>query len=339
MPALTAIDQVGVKKDIKDLVYNVDQKGTPLIAMIQKNPKLTNLLFQWQVDSFDPVDLDTHLDGKDLADSDFGSNMNRVMLSGRLQQRVKGFRVSPAAQDVSEVAGVKDEFGLSIQKAIANFKRSLEAGFLSDLDSVQGTSSNADRTRGLGSWISNSQQSDLPVPSDYLTPASSIYSGKKSEFTQQSLQDLLTSIWNVRGVKTDFILMCGSTLKTMISDFANHVPNAPTGLTTVKSFNQNSADRKIIDIIEIFEGNFGNLEIIANPFIGYNGNGDDAEEFNRLHRGYIFHPDDIHMRTRGQPEFVKNEDKGGGKRGFIRDFTGLEIRNPQSLAKIAPTDA
>lgn len=333
MAGLMESNQSGRRQDLADLIAVADAKGTPFTTMIKKGKDLVNSLFTWQADSLSDPNTDGALDGKDVADYENAAE-NRAELSNRLQIFQRTAKVSTLSQVVSDVAGVGKgkEMARAKAKKLQEVKRDMEATFLSDNDAQAQSGINPYKTRGLGSWIQNSAQSYLPVPEVYRTPAASINTTAMSSFAESDLQNVLKSIYEQTGVRKRLVLLCGSTLKSKISDFTKWQPGVSSSIAAIRTYNQDAKSKMIMATVDFYEGDFAELELIPDLFLAVGSNSTI-----RNARGYVIDPDDVELRYGELPNVKDLPDGGGGERCLIRAIAGLAVGNPLNNGKFAAT--
>jgi uncharacterized protein DUF5309 len=336
MAGLIEINQVGKREDFADVIAMIDNKSTPFTSMVPKGSEPTNTIYDWQADAYDDPVLGGIIDGKDVVDTDYvNPAAKRAKLHGRVQKFRKAFMVSDMAQNVSDVAGIgrRGEMQRAVKKVIIELKRSMEATFCSDQDSQADNGSTlAYLTRGLGSWISNTAQTDLPVPAAYLTPATSIYTGLTSAILEDDVNALMESAYGQTGEQGEFDLICGTALKKRFSSYATYVPNGVSNVP-LRVYNQDSNAKSIVNTVDMWEGDFGRVKLILSLYLAANS----AVANVRNGRGYFLDWDDVELRYNRQPGYKENPDLGGGPRGYVDAICGLVVYNPLAFAKIAPT--
>lgn len=177
MPSLTSRNQSGRREDLSDVIAVVDARSCEVSSMLPKGEEPTNPLMQWQADSYLSPNIVGIVEDKDR--TEFENHAPRKTLQGRIQIVERAPKVSRIAQQVSNVAGVgrKKEFAKSVAKAITVAKRDIECRILCDDDSQEDNGMVGYETRGMFTWVRATAQSDLPVPTEFLTPASSILTG------------------------------------------------------------------------------------------------------------------------------------------------------------------
>lgn len=336
MPLLTINDQIskGLREDLSDLIAVVDAKSKPLLALAKKGAELVNPdVHSWQADGYNTPSFDGVLSSDDVSTYDSPA-AQRAKLSGRCQKFRRSIMVDDFAANISDVAGVgrKKEMARGAAKSIEEIGRDIEAAFCSDRDSQQQSGSNPYRTRGLGAWIASAAQSDLPVDSNYRTPAGSITSTATDSITEGSIQNLLQSIYEQTGTVKNLVLLCGPTLKRRFTEFTRTQAGSTNVALNVKTYNTDAADKKITATIDMFEGDFGSLQLLPSLLLAQ-----DGLAAVQSRRGYIIDPEMVEVRYGRRPAFRELEDRGGGPRGIIDAIAGLVVHSPKGFGKIAST--
>ena len=337
MALLTINDQIskGLREDLSDLIAVVDAKSKPLLALAKKGAELVNPdVFSWQADGYNAPSFAGVMSGDDVSTYDSPA-AQRAKLSGRCQKFRRSIMVDDFAANISDVAGVgrKKEMARGAAKSIEELGRDIEAAFCSDSDSVQQTGASTPyRTRGLGSWISASAQTDLPVPSDYRSVSGAITTTATDSITEGSIQNLLQSIYEQTGTVKNLVLLCGPTLKRRFTEFTRTQAGSTNVALNVKTYNTDAADKKITATIDMFEGDFGSLQLLPSLLLAQ-----DGLAAVQSRRGYILDPEMVEVRYGRRPAFRELEDRGGGPRGIIDAIAGLVVHNPKGFGKIAST--
>lgn len=347
MAILLETGQTAKREDLADLLSRIDAKGTPLSSMIPKGQEPTNTLFEWVVDDHEAPASAGHVDGLDFASGDYGNmSPNRAKCAGRVQVFQKPFGVSLLAEEVSDVAGVgrKAEMRESIKKALVSVKRGIEVRISDENDSqadagTGASGSNAYLTRGLFSWVgytggTSAQPSDQAIPSGFTTPAASIKTPAaatlSADFDEGDIQDILESLFNTTGGNSSFALVCGTKLKRRFTDFTTYQSglNSSTQVA-LRTYNQDSSSKKVISTVDVFIGDFGQVDLIPSHWLR-----DSATDAKSAASGLVLDTSLLKLRYNSLPSFQEVEDRGGGKKGFIRAICGLQVTNPTGLGAI-----
>jgi len=324
----------GLREDLADVISIVDNKNCPVTSTARKGADITNPgVFSWQADEYKEPSFDGVLTNSDVATFDDASS-TRALLSGRAQKFRRSVKVDDYTQ-ISDIAGIgkNKSFAHAVSKSLVELKRDIESAVCSDRDSQEQSGTNPYRTRGLGSWINASAQSDLPVSSAFRTPAGSINTTATGSLTESEVQSVLQSMYTVTGTMNNMMLVCGPELKRAISAFTRFSGGTDNkaGLS-IRTFSQSAESKTIIAAIDSFHGDFGVLDIVPTLF-----NAKDQAEASQLRRGYVLSPEQIELRYGRRPRFQELEDMGGGKRALVDAIAALVCMNPKGLAKFAAT--
>jgi hypothetical protein len=338
MAATLITSQTGIRQDLSDLIAVVDAKSCPVVSMAKKGAEPINPLTQWQADAFGTPSLTGVLSNSDVTASDYEDQAaNRVLLSARIQKFRRVPSVDDLANTVSEVAGIgkKKEMARAVSKSLEMLKRDMEATFCSDQNSREQSGSNAYLTRGLGRWIQNGEQGDLPVNANYRTPTGSINATATASLTENNIQDMLQSIYSQTGKVSTYSLVCGPTLKRQFTSFTRTQFASTHVASAIRVLNQKD-ENKIVSTVDIFEGDFGTLELIPSLFLAADATGAGAAAVQNG-RGYVLDMDMVELRYNRKPRFQELEDRGGGPRGIVDAICALCVKSPLALGKFAPT--
>lgn len=335
MAATLITNQVGIRQDLSDLIAVVDAKTCPVVSTAKKGSEPINPLTQWQADAFATTGVPSGvLSNADISSSDFIDNAaNRAILSARVQKFREVPSVDDLAQNISEVAGIgkKREMAKAVTKSLEQIKRSMEAAFCSDQESQEQSGSDAYLTRGLGKWIQNGAQTDLPVAAAYRTPTASINTTATASLTEANVQDVLQSIYEQTGKVSTYSLICGPNLKRAFTGFTRTQFASTNVASAIRTLNQDAEAKKITSTVDIFEGDFGTLELIPSLFLAKN-----ASTAEQLSRGYVLDMDMVELRYNRKPRFQELEDRGGGSRGIVDAICALCVKSPLGLGKFDP---
>lgn len=324
----------GLREDLADVISVVDNKNCPVTSTARKGADITNPgIFSWQANSYNEPSFDGVLSNADVTTfSD--PTANRALLSGRSQKFRRAIKVDDFTQ-ISDIAGVgkNKQFAAGVSAALVELKRDIESAVCSDHDSQEQSGTSPYLTRGLGSWISASAQTDLPVPSAYRTPSASVNATATASLTEAEVQAVLQSMYTVTGTMNNMMLVCGPELKRAFTNFTRFAGGTDNkaGLS-IRTFSQSAESGKLVSSIDSFQGDFGVLDLVPTLF-----NAKDQVEATQLRRGYVLSPDQIEIRFGRRPRFQELEDMGGGKRGLVDAIAALVCLNPKGLAKFAAT--
>jgi hypothetical protein len=323
----------GLREDLADVISVIDQKNTPVTSRIKSGSDLTNgSVFSWQADSYNDPSFDGVLTNADVTTFDDPAK-NRVLLSGRAQKFRRSIKVDDFAQNVDNIAGVgkKKEMARGVSRALIELKRDMESAFCSSNDSQEQSGTNPYKTRGLGSWISSSAQTDLPVPAAFRTPSASINTTATSSLTESDVAAVLQSVYEQTGTIDTMDLVTGPNLKKRFSEFTRYSSGSNTALST-RQYTASLNDRTVISTVDTYIGDFGTINLVPTLF-----NAKDAAAAVQSARGYLLNVDMLEIRYGRRPRFQELEDQGGGPRGLIDAIAALVCWNPKGLGEFAAT--
>jgi hypothetical protein len=324
---------IGLREDLADVISVIDQKNTPVTSRIKSGSDLTNgSVFSWQADSYNDPSFDGVLTNADVTTFDDPAK-NRVLLSGRAQKFRRSIKVDDFAQNVDNVAGVgkKKEMARGVSRALIELKRDMESAFCSSNDSQEQSGINPYKTRGLGSWISSSAQTDLPVPASFRTPSASINTTATSSLTESDVAAVLQSVYEQTGTIDTMDLVTGPNLKKRFSEFTRYSSGSNTALST-RQYTASLNDRTVISTVDTYIGDFGTINLVPTLF-----NAKDAAAAVQSARGYLLNMDMLESRYGRRPRFQELEDQGGGPRGLVDAIAALVCWNPKGLGEFAAT--
>lgn len=333
MAELLPSNQVGAREDLADLIAIADQKATPLVSAARKSTAPTNPLFSWLVDGYAAVDRSGVLSNED-ATTFSNPAEQRARLYGRIQKLWRKPKVSDIAESVSDTAGIgiKREMANAVTRSLKEIARDLEAVFCSDQDSTEESGATPFKTRGLGSWISSSAQSDsgTAVPAAYRTPSTSISTATIADTTESVIQGLLQSVYEQTGKSKTFTLLCGPTLKRRFTEMTQVQFGTTNTAAVVRTYNADLSDNKISYKVDVFSGDFGEIMLVPSLYIRT-----DVSSAASLRSGFLVDMDGVHIRYNRRPRYTPLPDLGGGPRGVIDTIAALQVDNPLTHGKIA----
>lgn len=335
MSQLVEPNQVGKREQLFDIIALDDYKDKPLLAMLPKEQKLTNMQVSWQLDSYATPDTSGSADGEPVtAIENAAENRVRAYVYGQKFRRTAG--VGTIAEEISNVAGASEgEMARSISKKLEEISRDIECAIGSDNDTQAEVSSGKPyKLRGLGSYISSTAQTTLPIDSNFLTPSGSIDSTATGSLTEATFKGVLESIFTQYGKAQDLDLVCGTTLKKTVTGFTQ-AASGTNAYFTMRHFNQDVADKKITSNILVYEGDFNTVKLHTSLFLANTGT--STPSTTGKCRGYVLPMDRLSLHWGWQPKVTPLANDGSGPRAMIEAVVALVAKNPKVLGKFAAT--
>lgn len=316
-------NQIGKREDLADYITRVDAKSKPLLAMVPKEKELTNTRCDFQVDNFEDAEDNAVLDGADVETFDNASE-DRALLSVYCQKFRDSAQVSDMAEEVSNVAGLsKGELAESIMKKLEKLSRDIEAALCSDNDTQAQAGETPYKTRGLGSWLNSSAQATLPVDENFRTPSGSLDNTAIANLTEDIVNNILQSNYEQTGKIEEYVLLCGPTLRRRFSTFTRISAGSTNVMSTIRTYNSNASEKKISNVIDRFEGDFGNIELHPTLF-----NAKFTSTAASTRRGYLLLMKLLAIKWKRYPRVKQLEDRGGGPRFLVDAIAAFKHKNP-----------
>jgi len=323
MAQANSFDVVNNREDRMDLLTIVSPEQTPILSSQPKTSAQSATLTEWFTDDYDNVSFGGVKEGEDNTSFDDKSS-NRTTLGNRYQKFWKSYAVTDIQEAVA-TAGVGSEEAKAKSKSITELKQSMEAAIGSDNDVVVGTPLVASIMRGLGAWAN---ASTAGIDSSVRTPAASI--GTTSGLVESGFNDVLQSVFTESGVIQNMNLYAGPELQRSVSDFTRvTTANAPAPFVV----NSNQKDREIVFSVQFYRGDFANVAIVSDQFLGRVDGGGQTTQSKA--RGYLITDEQVNVSVWQAPEIFEQTDDGGGPRGHARSRASLCVKNPKGLGKFA----
>lgn len=338
----------GKREDLADMIALVDARDTPFISMSRKGSKPGNMYFRWQADQNPQPQVGGTIDGTDVSSYSNYVDGYRKELANYAQIFRRTVRVSKLAQDLADVAGVRDSLSDNVAKAIVGLKRDMEVTFTSDQLGQQDTGAGGVPylTAGAQAWIGGDNigtglniGSGSKTPS-FITPANSIVSGSNaSALSDTTVQGLLKSIFDQTGQYKSFDCIVGTDLKRAFTGLLGTTALTTTstvgvtgaGATKVQTFQRDAAADTYIQSMDVFSGDFGTVRLHPTTFIGtISGSTYTA----KTAYGLVLDMNLIETRYGGNvAQVTALPDAGGGPARLIEAVAGLVVGNPLGLGK------
>lgn len=352
MPALTALNQQGVREDLSNVFYMADAKETPFTSMVKKGKKpIDPNLWEYGLKRRGERKRGGVPDGKDVDAFDSQNPKTFVQARSEVWRRnpMVGFIAAIRARN-GGVAGVTDEMDDAIADQMEELKRDVETELLSNQDSRPDDGVNGTQTRGLGRWIWSGDVADtasgsglalaagdtssattydeLPVPVGYRTPSDQIFNGSVSAMTEAEFGDLIQAKWTNTGASSELRGFVTSAIKNRIgllskyeADVAGMTPNVQVTSGRVSG---NTLFGPSIDVYKSDWGTF-TLHPVSNDFMP------------SAYTGYFVDMKQVTIRPTEMMQPTKLPNLGGGEREMIQSILGLEAGDPRAHAKIDGT--
>lgn len=300
----SSYDAIGNREDLSDVIYNVDPTDTPFITSIPRT-KATAVLHEWQTDALAAASAtNAVLEGDDATTDAVTAT---VRLSNTCQISDKVPRVTGSQQAIV-AAGRKDELAYQIVKNAKELRRDMESSLLANNAEVTGNATTARELGGIEAWYETNVSRDAGGSSGGSgnTAASD---GTQRAFTEALLKAVIKLCWDNGGDPE--CIMVGSFNKQALSAFTGNA-------TRFKG----AEDKELVAAIEIYQSDFGDLEVIPN-------------RFQRARSAHVLQKD-MWATSYLRPVQISNLAKTGDseRRQILTEYT-LESRNEKASGIVA----
>lgn len=247
-------DAVGNREDLQDKIYMVSPEKTPVVSSIRRFD-VTQRLHEWQRDTLATPNKDNAvIEGDDRS----GSALSPTQRVANTVQLFDKTVIVSTTQEKTKSAGRSSEMKYQISKAMVELKRDVEAMTLSDNVAVQGNSTTARKSAGLGALVftnvSHGGAGATPAHNSGLATTAQT-AGTNRAFTETLLKGALQSIFTNSGEFATLISLTPSH-KGIFSGFAGIATNryqVPKGQQGV-----------IVGGADVYMSDFGELTVVPN---------------------------------------------------------------------------
>mgnify|MGYP001337256329 FL=1 len=314
MAQSTSYNTAGNREDLTDAISILEPESTPFISMMKKG-RATGTFVEVQVDRLKTSTFNGVSEGEDV-----GSFSNQAEDRARIGNYVQKFRQTWKVSDIQQLvdtAGVASEKANAEGKCVRQIKRDIEGAFCSAQDrQAEAGSGTPYKTRGMLKWLGvGGQPSDVPA---FAQNVANDTTGTQTETTFNSvLQELYTANGMPGGQLT---LIAGPSLKQEISNFSRQLA-AANGTYVV---NQDAESRKITLSVNVYEGDFGLVNIVPSTLINRTSGSETVD----ADAGLLIDPEYVAMHTLKAESSSELEDQGGGSRGYVDVIAALSCLSP-----------
>jgi hypothetical protein len=247
-------NRVGNREDLQDKIYMVSPEKTPIVSAIGRYDAKSRL-HEWQRDSLAAPNADNAvIEGDDRTGTVLAAT-GRVANTTQLFDKLA---IVSTAQEKIKTAGRPSEMKYQISKAMVELKRDMEAMVLSNNVAVQGSSSVARKSSGLGAMLStNVSHGGAGATPAHITGLATTAqtAGTNRALTEPLLKTVLQSIYTNSGE-----------MPTIISLTPSH-KGAFSGFTGIAVNRFNVAKGKqgvIVGGADVYMSDFGELTVVPN---------------------------------------------------------------------------
>lgn len=245
-----AYSAIGQRESLDDIISNISPTDNPFRTGIKKG-KATAALEEWQTDALAAASVNNAVIEGDDATLDASSPTVRL---GNYCQISDKTAVVSGTVDVVKKAGRGKELAYQKIKKGLELRNDQEAILLNNQAKSSGSSDSTPRKlAGVPSWIATNINEANDATTATGDGSDARVNGTARAFTESMLTDVLQQCWDNGGnPKT---LMVGGYNKRVVSGFDG-------GATK----NVDTKDKRLVATVDIYEGDFSTLSVVANRF-------------------------------------------------------------------------
>jgi hypothetical protein len=236
----------GNREDLSDLVDDISPTDTPTLTALPK-VKADAVLHEWTTHALAAAAANEKIEGDDGA-IDVAAPKTRLNNRTAISNKICG--VTRTQQAVSKV-GMMDALAEEVGYKMAEIKRDEELMIHANTAKVAGNDTTARKTAGIPTWIVNAATVIGANPTGDGSDTAT--NGTQRAFTESLLLEASQLAYDDGGKPT--LLILGTFNKRVASGFAGNTNR-----------NMDSADKKIINSIGVYEDDFNTMKVVADRF-------------------------------------------------------------------------
>ena len=242
-------DAVGIREDLKDVIYNISPEETPFYSKSSKT-SAKNTLVEWQTDSLRASAANAHIEG-DATTAEARSSTTRL---GNYCQIFKNAVVVPDTDEGLDKAGRAKEVAYQTLKIAKEQKLDIEKALFDNNARVAGNSTTARELAGVPAWLTTSTDfgaNEGADPTGDGTDARTDETTTLIAFSQARFDGVMQSIWE-EGGKPETVYL---------SAFQQNLALGFTGNNNQRSAVQ-AGDERVIKSLAVYVTPWGTVEFM-----------------------------------------------------------------------------
>ena len=242
-------DAVGIREDLKDVIYNISPEETPFYTKARKTTA-KNTLVEWQTDSLRASAANAHIEG-DATTAEARSATTRL---GNYTQIFKNAVVVPDTDDGLDKAGRAKEIAYQTLKIAKEQKLDIEAALFANNARVAGNSTTARELAGAPAWLVTNTSfgaNEGANPTGDGTDARTDETTTLLAFDQTRFDTVMQSIWEAGG-KPDTVYLSAFQMNKALSFSGNNNQRSQV----------QAGDERVIKSLAVYVTPWGTVEFM-----------------------------------------------------------------------------
>jgi hypothetical protein len=242
-------DAVGIREDLKDVIYNISPEETPFYSKSSKT-SARNTLVEWQTDSLRASAANAHIEG----DATAGEARSATTRLGNYTQIFKNAVVVPDTDEGLDKAGRAKEVAYQTLKIAKEQKLDIEKALFDNNARAAGNSTTARELAGAPAWLTTNTvfgANEGADPTGDGTDARTDETTALTAFDQTKFDTVMQSIWE-EGGKPDTVYLSAFQMNKALGFTGNN--------------NQRSAvqagDERVIKSLAVYVTPWGSVEFM-----------------------------------------------------------------------------
>lgn len=252
--------QKGQSEDFENAIYNVTPWETPMLSAIGRG-KASGKNHKWQTDALDTAAANAQLEGDDAPS--LGSVAATSELNNYTQISRKVIGVTGTMEAIDRY-GRSSEMAYQTAKAAKSLKVDIDYAICQNQQGTSGSTAAARTSGGMEAWLQSNQVATANASTNTTgagwTSTGTIQASADTTttvmtYTEQSLKDLITAIWNNSNGTPDIIAVSGKNKSLMSTSTFGGIA---TRFRDVGSKQQ----AQIISGVDLYVSDFGTHKIV-----------------------------------------------------------------------------
>lgn len=315
-----------IREDLQEAYTMISPEETPFQSSV-RTETASNTLFEWPVVELAATDSANRVAEGEASPGNDAPTLP-LRFSNYTQISDKVAEVSHTSQAVNAAANNVQRLSEQIVIKMKEMKRDKEVMLLSNIAAATGSSGTARQTAGLPAWLSTNTifeaggaDPTLSGTTEGFPNAAATPGTTPVVFAEADLNELIESIWSQGGSPT--MLMVNSGNKRRIS-------SAFTGNATRY---KDTVDKMVVNSIDFYDSDFGELTIVPNRFQPTNNPGGANNNYNV----FVLDPEYAAIAYLDEVQQKPLAETGHSMRTLIWCEYGLQIDNEKAHGVIRDT--
>lgn len=244
-------DQVGIREDLSDVIYNVSPEETPFFSNCAKMD-VDNTFFEWQTDSLAAVSATTAVEG---ADATFAPAAATSRL-GNYTEIITKTAIISGTLESTDRAGRQREMAYQVLKRAKEIRRDAEH-HLVGVNNAQaaGNATTARETASYQTWITDNSSRGATGADPTTAGSTAATDGTQRAFTETLLGEVIDDCY-INGGNPN-IIMAAPFNKRALTGFSGNAD----------SVDHSNTDKKVINAVSVYVSDYGEMKVVPNRFV------------------------------------------------------------------------